>query len=68
MAEFAPLPAESDPPVSGIMHCLRLLAEEAESFGLARTHLAICQVMRICEAEQRPQRPGPTPGPGKRLQ
>ena len=37
---------------SGIIHCLHLLAEDAERLGLPRTHLAICQVLEICEAER----------------
>lgn len=40
-----------DPPASGVIHCLRLLAEEAAGLGLPRTHVAICQVLQICEAE-----------------
>ncbi len=36
---------------SGIAHCLHLLAEDAVRLGLRRTHLAICQVVEICEAE-----------------
>jgi hypothetical protein len=40
------------PSVSSIIHCLWLLAEEAASQGLPRTHLAICQVLLICETER----------------
>lgn len=40
------------PSASGITHCLHLLAEDAARLGLPRTHLAICQVLEICEAEQ----------------
>ena len=36
---------------NGITHCLHLLAEDAVRLGLRRTHLAICQVVEICEAE-----------------
>jgi hypothetical protein len=36
----------------GIIHCLHLLAEDAARLGLPRTHLAICQVLEICEAER----------------
>jgi hypothetical protein len=40
------------PSASGITHCLHLLAEDAARLGLPRTHLAICQVVEICEAER----------------
>jgi hypothetical protein len=53
MHRTAPLPA-SDPAADGVLHCLRLLAEEAAGLGLARTHVAICQVLQICEAERSP--------------
>jgi hypothetical protein len=51
-----------DPPTSGVIHCLRLLAEEAAGLGLPRTHVAICQVLQICEAACCPTAPG-THGP-----
>ena len=35
---------------NGIAHCLHLLAEDAVRLGLRRTHLAIWQVVEICEA------------------
>lgn len=44
--------ANVGPSTSGIIHCLHLLAEDAARLGLPRTHLAICQVLEICEAEQ----------------
>jgi hypothetical protein len=67
MARPTPL-SDSSPQARGIIRCLRLLAEEAEALGLPRTHLAICQVLRICEAE-RTQRPrSAAPGDGFPLQ
>jgi hypothetical protein len=51
MPKDAPLPNHG-PSTSGIIHCLHLLAEDATLLGLARTHLAICQVLAICEAER----------------
>jgi hypothetical protein len=48
MPRTAPAPDSS---TSGVIHCLRLLAEEAAGLGLPRTHVAICQVLQICEAE-----------------
>jgi hypothetical protein len=47
------------PSAAGIIHCLHLLAEDAARLGLPRTHLAICQVLQICEAgriERQPPR------------
>lgn len=52
-----PTPAslpDPDAAADGVIHCLRLLAAEAAGLGLPRTHLAICQVLRICEAERTP--------------
>ena len=39
------------PSASGIIHCLHLMAEDAMRLGLPRTHLALCHVLEICEAE-----------------
>lgn len=50
MPTTAPTDAPT-PAATGVIHCLRLLAEEAAGLGLPRTHVAICQVLRICEAE-----------------
>ena len=52
----APLP-DPDPAADGVIQCLRLLAAEAAGLGLPRTHLAICQVLQICEAERAPAWP-----------
>lgn len=42
---------ESDPTARGIVQCLRMLAEEAASLGMARTLDALQTAMRICAAE-----------------
>jgi hypothetical protein len=47
---------------NGITHCLHLLAEDAARLGLRRTHLAICQVVEICEAECAEREPGVASG------
>ena len=60
MHRTAPLPI-ADQAADGVLHCLRLLAEEAAGLGLARTHVAICQVLRICEAERTPPALGDPP-------
>jgi hypothetical protein len=56
MSMDAPLPhagrSASGIVSSGLIHCLHLLAEDAARLGLPRTHLAICQVLEICEAER----------------
>ena len=61
MTRDAPLPENGQPASgitaggimpSGLIHCLHLLAEDAARLGLPRTHLAICQVVEICEAER----------------
>ena len=51
MPRDAPI-ATIGPSAGGIIHCLNLLAEDAARLGLPRTHLAICQVLEICEAER----------------
>jgi hypothetical protein len=50
MTRDAPL-SNIGPATSGIIQCLHLLADDAARLGLQRTHLAICQVLKICEAE-----------------
>ena len=52
----------------GIIHCLHLLAEDAARLGLARTHLAICEVLEICEAERTEHAARTTPAPGQKVQ
>jgi len=50
MTRDAPL-TDIGPSAGGIIQCLLLLADDAARLGLPRTHLAICQVLKICEAE-----------------
>lgn len=54
------------PSATGIIHCLHLLAEDATRLGLPRTHLAICQVLEICEAEHCDRGVEPSPPPQHR--
>ena len=56
------------PSASGITHCLHLLAEDAARLGLPRTHLAICQVLEICEAERIERETHTTSAPGQKVQ
>jgi len=42
---------QADP--RGIMHCLRMLAEEAATLRLARTFEAIRQALEVCASENR---------------
>jgi len=42
---------ESDPTARGIVQCLRMLAEEAASLGMARTLDALETAIRVCAAE-----------------
>ena len=50
MTRDAPLP-NVGPPADGIIECLLPLPNDAARRGLARTYLAICQVLKICEPE-----------------
>lgn len=38
--------------VLGILHCLKMLAEEADNLQLPRTRLALRKAIRACQAEQ----------------
>jgi hypothetical protein len=42
---------ESDPTARGIVQCLRMLAEEAASLGMARTLDALRTAITVCAAE-----------------
>lgn len=41
-----------DATATGILHCLRMLAEEAESLRLTRTLLALREAIETCSAER----------------
>jgi hypothetical protein len=56
------------PSASGVIHGLHLLAEDAARLGLPRTHLAICQVLEICEAERIEREAHTTSAPGQKVQ
>ena len=59
---------DAGPSASGIMHCLHLMAEDAARLGLPRTHLAICQVLEICEAEHIERAVDVSAAGGRRMQ
>jgi hypothetical protein len=42
---------DSDPTASGIVQCLRMLADEAAALGMARTLDALQTAISICAAE-----------------
>ena len=42
---------DSDPTARGIVQCLRMLAEEAASLGMARTLDALQTAINVCAAE-----------------
>ena len=42
---------DSDPTARGIVQCLRMLAEEAASLGMARTLDALETAIKVCAAE-----------------
>ena len=67
MTRDAPLP-NVGPPTDGIIECLLLLADDAARLGLARTYLAICQVLKICEAEGGEREANATPARLHRVQ
>jgi hypothetical protein len=67
MTRDAPLP-NVGPAADGIIECLLLLADDAARLGLARTYLAICQVLKICEAEGGEREANATPARLHRVQ
>jgi hypothetical protein len=42
---------ETDPTASGIVQCLRMLADEAASLRMGRTLAALCAAIDACAAE-----------------
>ena len=53
-----PVPEDEEPApdsqtaASGILHCLKMLEEEADNFRLARTSFALRKAIRACQADQ----------------
>ena len=45
-------PAACEADATGILHCLRMLAEEAASLRLTRTLAALRQALDVCAAEK----------------
>lgn len=50
----AQLIAQCDPAARAILHCLRMLAEEAGSLSMPHTSEALTRAMRACAAESPP--------------
>ena len=47
--------SDCDPTATGIIHCLRMLLDEAASLKLAGTLSALREAIEVCEAENRLQ-------------
>ena len=47
-----PPPSDRPGAADGILHCLRMLAEEADNFRLFRTHAALRKAIRACQTDQ----------------
>ncbi len=52
---------ECDAAVAGLLHCLQMLAAEAERRDLSRTHQALRRAIRACWAEEAHDRATPRP-------
>ncbi len=50
------LVAQCDPAARAILHCLRMLAEEAGSLSMPHTSAALTRAMQACAAESLPSR------------
>jgi len=64
MPDDDPFSPDCQAAASGILHCLQMLAEEADNLRLFRTRLALHQAIRTCQAEQTRRL---TPRPGRAL-
>ena len=52
MSDDNQFPTDSGTAASSMLHCLRMLEEEAENMRLLRTRLALQKAIRACRAEQ----------------
>ena len=68
MTRDAPRPNVGPPTGREVIECLLPLANDAARLGLARTYLAICQVLKICEAEGGEREANATPARLHRVQ
>jgi len=52
MQDDDPIPPDCQAVATGILHCLQMLAEEADNLRLVRTRLALRKAIRACQIEQ----------------
>lgn len=52
MTHDDPPPSDRPSAADGILHCLRMLAEEADNFRLFRTQAALRKAIRACKNDQ----------------
>ena len=52
MPDDDPIPPDCQAAATGILHCLQMLAEEADHLRLFRTQLALRKAIRACRTEQ----------------
>lgn len=52
MPDDDPIAPDGQAAASGMLHCLQMLAEEADNLRLFRTRLALRKAIRACQAEQ----------------
>lgn len=58
---------DSSGAAAGMLHCLQMLAAEADRRGMSRTHVALRRAIRACWAEQLQGRATPRPRPRRSL-
>jgi len=61
MSDDDPFAGECDATATGLMQCLKMLADEAGSLRLSRTQSALREALEICLCEN-----GSAPGPDPR--
>ena len=52
MPDDDPFSRDCQAAASNILHCLRMLAEEADTLRLFRTQVALRKAIRACQSEQ----------------
>jgi len=61
MQDDDPASGDSHAAATGLLHCLAMLAAEADRRDLTRTRIALRRAIRACWEEERQDRPTPRP-------
>jgi hypothetical protein len=61
------IPGDCHADAAGLLHCLQMLAAEADRRDLGRTHVALRKAIRACWEEEAQDRAAPRPRPRRSL-